>query len=116
MRRIALILAGLLLAALLIALPAIATSDGGDGYRVRAYFDNGSFVVPGEEVRVAGATVGTIQSVGVSTDDEIASLEGGPHAVPGKAEIVMKIDDPGFQNFSDNASCLIRPQSLIGEK
>ena len=28
----------------------------------------------------------------------------------------MKIDDPGFQDFRRDASCLIRPQSLIGEK
>ena len=35
---------------------------------------------------------------------------------PGKAVIVMKIDDPGFQDFRSDASCMIRPQSLIGEK
>ena len=35
---------------------------------------------------------------------------------PGKAVIVMKITDPGFQDFRDDASCVIRPQSLIGEK
>jgi ABC-type transporter Mla subunit MlaD len=28
----------------------------------------------------------------------------------------MKISDPGFQDFRSDASCLIRPQSLIGEK
>ena len=28
----------------------------------------------------------------------------------------MKIEDPGFQDFRSDASCLIRPQSLIGEK
>jgi phospholipid/cholesterol/gamma-HCH transport system substrate-binding protein len=116
MRRIALILAGVLLAAMLIALPAVG-SNGTDGaYLVRGYFDNGSFVVPGEEVRVAGATVGTVESVDVSNDDETASLEGGPHAVPGKAVVVMQIDDSGFKDFRTDASCLIRPQSLIGEK
>ena len=116
MRRIALIAAGLLLAAMLIALPAIG-SNGNDGtYLVRAYFDNGSFVVPGEEVRIAGATVGTVKSVDVSTNDETASLEGGPHAVPGKAVVVMEIEDAGFKDFRQDASCLIRPQSLIGEK
>jgi phospholipid/cholesterol/gamma-HCH transport system substrate-binding protein len=116
MRRIALILAGILVAALLIALPAIG-SNGTDGaYLVRGYFDNGSFVVPGEEVRVAGATVGTVKSVDVSNDEETASLEGGPHAVPGKAVVVMQIDDSGFKDFRTDASCLIRPQSLIGEK
>ena len=52
----------------------------------------------------------------VSNDHEIASLEGGPHAVPGKAVVVMQIEDSGFKNFRQDASCLIRPQSLIGEK
>jgi phospholipid/cholesterol/gamma-HCH transport system substrate-binding protein len=116
MRRIVLIVAGLLLAGLLIALPAIGSNDTSGTYEVRGYFDNGSFVVSGEQVRVAGATVGTVKSVDVSGTDEIASLEGGPHAVPGKAVVVMEIDDSGFKNFRTDASCLVRPQSLIGEK
>ena len=32
----------------------------GNGYQVEALFDNAAFAVPGEEVRVAGAPVGTI--------------------------------------------------------
>jgi phospholipid/cholesterol/gamma-HCH transport system substrate-binding protein len=116
MRRIALIAAGLLLAALLIALPAIGSNGTSGTYKVRGIFDNGSFVVSGEEVRVAGATVGTVDSVDVTNDDETASLEGGPHPVPGKAVVVMNITDSGFKDFRTDASCLIRPQSLIGEK
>jgi phospholipid/cholesterol/gamma-HCH transport system substrate-binding protein len=116
MRRIGLIVAGLLLAAMLIALPAIGSNGTSGTYLVRAYFDNGSFVVPGEQVRIAGATVGQVKSVDVSNEDETASLEGGPHAVPGKAVVVMEIDDSGFKDFREDATCLIRPQSLIGEK
>jgi phospholipid/cholesterol/gamma-HCH transport system substrate-binding protein len=116
MRRIALVAAGLLFAAMLIALPAIGSNGTSGTYLVRGYFDNGSFVVPGEEVRIAGATVGTVKSVDVSNDTEIASDEGGPHAVPGKAVVVMEIDNSGFKDFRQDASCLIRPQSLIGEK
>jgi phospholipid/cholesterol/gamma-HCH transport system substrate-binding protein len=116
MRRIALVIAGVLVAALLIALPAIG-SDGTSGdYRVRGIFDNGSFVVNGEQVRVAGANVGVVESVDVTGNDEIASDEGGPHPVPGKAVVVMKITDSGFKDFRQDASCIIRPQSLIGEK
>ncbi|HET9119635.1 MAG TPA: MlaD family protein [Solirubrobacterales bacterium] len=116
MRRIALFIAGVLVAALLVALPAIG-SDGTSGdYKVRGIFDNGSFVVNGEQVRVAGANVGTVESVDVTGNDEIASDEGGPHPVPGKAVVVMNITDPGFKDFRSDASCLIRPQSLIGEK
>ena len=116
MRRIVLIAAGLLLAAMLIALPAIGSNGDSGTYLVRGYFDNGSFVVSGEQVRVAGATVGTVKSVDVSNDEEIASDENGQHAVPGKAVIVMEIEDSGFKDFRQDASCLIRPQSLIGEK
>jgi phospholipid/cholesterol/gamma-HCH transport system substrate-binding protein len=116
MRRIVLIAAGLLFAAMLIALPAIGSNGTSGTYLVRGYFDNGSFVVSGEQVRIAGATVGTVKSVDVSNDQEIASLEGGPHAVPGKAVVVMEIESSGFKDFRQDASCLIRPQSLIGEK
>ena len=70
----------------------------------------------GEEVRVAGAKVGTVDSVEVSGDDEIVSREGGDHAVPGKAVVVMDITDSGFKDFRSDASCIIRPQSLIGER
>jgi phospholipid/cholesterol/gamma-HCH transport system substrate-binding protein len=116
MRRISFIAGGLLLAALLIALPAIGSNGHTGTYEVRGYFDNGSFVVKGEQVRVAGANVGTVDSVDVSGNDEIASLEGGPHPVPGKAVVVMNITDSGFKDFRTDGSCLIRPQSLIGEK
>ena len=116
MRRIVVIAVGLLLAALLIALPAIGSNGTSGTYKVRGIFDNGSFVVNGEQVRVAGANVGTVESVDVTGNDEIASDEGGPHPVPGKAVVVMNITDSGFKDFRIDASCLIRPQSLIGEK
>src|SRR5215207_5142348 len=116
MRRILAIAAGLLATGLLIALPG-ATGAGSDGtYEVRGIFDNGAFIVPGEEVRVAGATVGTVKSVDVSGDDEIVSLEGGGHPEPGKAVVVLDIEDSGFKDFRQDASCIIRPQSLIGER
>jgi phospholipid/cholesterol/gamma-HCH transport system substrate-binding protein len=116
MRRIVLICTGLLAAAMLIARPAIGSNGSSGSYEVRGIFDNGSFVVSGEEVRVAGANVGKVQSVDVSSNDEIVSREGGDHAVPGKAVVVMDITDPGFKDFRTDASCIIRPQSLIGEK
>jgi ABC-type transporter Mla subunit MlaD len=99
-----------------LAVAGTASSSGGGDYKVRAIFDNGGFIVPGEDVRVAGANVGTVDSVDVTDKTQTASLTGGPHAIPGKAVVVLKITDPGFQDFRRDASCIIRPQSLIGEK
>jgi ABC-type transporter Mla subunit MlaD len=115
------ILTAALVLATVVAVVLIASSSGGgpssDEYVVRAVFDNGAFMVNGEQVRVAGANVGTIESVNVSMPGETVKYENGkPISVPGKAIIVMNITDPGFQDFRSDASCLIRPQSLIGEK
>lgn len=106
------------LIAAVVAVVLLATAgDDDDAYLVRAIFDNSNFLVEGEEVRVAGATVGTIESVDVTRPGEISSYEDGrPRRVPGKAVLVMKIEDPGFQDFRRDATCVIRPQSLIGEK
>ncbi len=108
------LLAVLLLAALAVVLVARIADDDGDGYVVRAYFDNAGFLVPGEDVRIAGGTVGSVESVEVALPGEAVTADGGED--PGKAVVVMRIDDAGFQDFRTDASCLIRPQSLLGEK
>jgi phospholipid/cholesterol/gamma-HCH transport system substrate-binding protein len=112
------VIAGLVVvAAVVVAILLITGGGSSNGYVVRAIFDNGSFMVSGEQVRVAGANVGTIKSVSVSLPGEpTAEKDGKLVDVPGKAVIAMEIDDPGFQDFRKDASCLIRPQSLIGEK
>jgi phospholipid/cholesterol/gamma-HCH transport system substrate-binding protein len=114
-----LIIAAALVAAVVVVVLLVSGGggSGNSGYLVRAVFDNGAFMVTGEQVRVAGANVGTIESVDVSMPgDTVAYRDGKPVAVPGKAIIVMNISDPGFQDFRSDASCQIRPQSLIGEK
>ena len=78
-----------------------AGSDGGS-YKVRAIFDNAGFIITGEDVKVAGVKVGKVESLDVTRDF--------------KAAVVLAIDDPGYQDFRSDASCQIRPQSLIGEK
>jgi phospholipid/cholesterol/gamma-HCH transport system substrate-binding protein len=111
------LLAAGLVVAIVVVVALLAGGGGSNGYVVRAIFDSGGFMVKGEEVRVAGATVGEIESVGVTMPGEKDSYRNGePQAIPGKAVIAMKIEDPGFQDFRSDASCLIRPQSLIGEK
>lgn len=106
----------ILLALLWLVLVAADSGDDGDTYRVRAYFDNGSFAVSGQDVRVAGANVGVIEEVGVSGVDERVSKKPGKEVKPGTAMLVLKIEDPGYQDFREDASCILRPQSLIGER
>ncbi|HEY5976948.1 MAG TPA: MlaD family protein [Solirubrobacterales bacterium] len=112
-----LIAALLLVAAVVVVVLVSSGGSGNGGYVVRGIFDNGGFMVRGEQVRVAGANVGEVESVGVTMPGEVSSYEDGKaEAIPGKAVIVMKITDPGFQDFRQDATCQIRPQSLIGEK
>src|SRR3954462_1887006 len=112
-----LILVAAVVAAIVVVV-LLASGGGASGrYQVRAIFDNGSFMVSGEQVRVAGANVGEIESVDVTMPgDTVAYRHGKAVSKAGKAVIVMKITDPGFQDFRQDATCLIRPQSLIGEK
>ena len=112
-----LLLTAAVVGAIVLVVLLVSGGGGSSGYRVRAIFDNGSFMVKGEQVRVAGANVGTIESVNVTMPGEtVAYKDGKPVSKPGKAIIVMDITDPGFQDFRADATCLIRPQSLIGEK
>ncbi len=113
MRRIAAIFA---LGVTVVALALFGSAAGGEEgtYEVRAIFDNGGFLVVDEEVRIAGAKVGRISEVEVTGADEAVNADGSPE--PGKAVVVLQIDDPAFQDFREDASCFIRPQSLLGEK
>jgi ABC-type transporter Mla subunit MlaD len=99
----------LLLLTLAAALPVLAvvgvgasSGGGGSGYEVRAIFDNVASAVPGEDVKVAGAKVGVIESMDVTSDK--------------KAAVTLRIDEGKFTPFRKNARCTIRPQSVIGEK
>jgi phospholipid/cholesterol/gamma-HCH transport system substrate-binding protein len=88
----------------LIAIVLLATSAGGSSgeYRVRAIFDDAANLTVGEQVKIDGVQVGTVQSVQPT-----------PSA---RAAVVLAIENPGFQDFREDASCTIRPQALIGEK
>jgi ABC-type transporter Mla subunit MlaD len=62
-------------------------------------------VIPGEDLKIAGVKVGKVQS-----------LDTAGRAPNVKAAIVLRVDNPAFQDFRVDATCIIRPQSLIGEK
>jgi virulence factor Mce-like protein len=93
------VVAGLLTGALV---GVAARGEDDDHYLVRAVFDNASFVIAGEDVKVAGVKVGQIHDVDLQPDN--------------KAAVVLAIEDPAFLPFRSDAHCQIRLQSLIGEQ
>jgi ABC-type transporter Mla subunit MlaD len=111
---------GLTIAAVLVALAAVISlgfGGGGDPYLVRAAFDTAGYVVNGEDVRINGADVGSVDSVTVAMPGEgVSEQDGRLVPAPGKAIVVLRIDDPAFQDFRADASCQVRTQALIGEK
>jgi phospholipid/cholesterol/gamma-HCH transport system substrate-binding protein len=84
------------------AIDAAGGEDPADGYFVRAIFDNASNMVEGEDVKVAGVPVGVVSALDVTQDE--------------KAAVVLRVDDEEFTPWKADATCTIRPQSLIGEK
>src|SRR5215210_4181117 len=68
--------------------------DTTDHYFVRAIFDNASTLVPGEDVKIAGAPVGVISDMDVTPEKQAA--------------VTLRIDDEGFTPFKRNAECIIR--------
>jgi ABC-type transporter Mla subunit MlaD len=103
MRRLGAIGSVLVALAITVSLGATSSSRGAGGpYLVRAIFDDAAFAVPGEDVRIAGAPVGSIDSLDVTADH--------------KAAVTIAITTASFTPFHADATCAIRPQSLIGEK
>ena len=102
MRRAAVLVAAAALAAAIVWLVVSSVGGGSGAYRVEALFDNAGFAVPGEEVRIAGAPVGTISAVSVTRQN--------------LAAVTLSINDREFTPWYANATCTIRPQSLIAER
>jgi phospholipid/cholesterol/gamma-HCH transport system substrate-binding protein len=99
MRRV---LVALVAAAVVFGAIVLAGAGGQDGYRVNIVFDNSDFLVPGQDVKIAGAKVGTIDDVTLTPDRH--------------AQVEALITDPGFAPFRANADCTVQLQSLIGER
>jgi virulence factor Mce-like protein len=68
---------------------------------IDAIFPNASGVGKGQDVRIAGAPVGSVTGVRLTPDR--------------RARVSMRID-PQFLPFRRDGGCTIEPQSLIGEK
>jgi ABC-type transporter Mla subunit MlaD len=99
-RRLAAYLLGL---AAVVALVLVATgaAPGQKTYDVDVIFDNASFLIPGQDVKIGGAKVGRVGKVALTPDR--------------RARITLEVEER-FGPFRENAQCSIRPQSLIGEK
>ena len=104
MRRLASI--GLVVAAISAAVVlAGASSKSSQGRTYKVVFDNAFGLVEGGDFRVGGVTAGK------TTDFSISKKKG--HSP--KAVVTAKITKTGLDDFREDASCEIRPQSLIGE-
>ena len=102
MRRLIAVVAMAVVTAVIVVLVIASVGDGAGGYRVEALFDNAGFAVPGEQVRIAGAPVGTISALSVTRQN--------------LAAVTLSISNRDFVPFYANATCTIRPQSLIAER
>ena len=105
MTRVRLIAVTAAIAAAALVLVVFGTGAGDDhkgDYKVRAIFNNAFTVIPGEDVKISGVKVGKISALDVTPDN--------------KAAVVLDITEPGFKDFRKDATCTIRPQSLIGER
>lgn len=87
-----------------VAVVLLATAAGGSNgsYAVRAIFDDANNLTSGEEVKADGAKIGSVGEVSATRQ--------------GKAAVSLHIENPGFQDFREDASCEILPQSLLGEQ
>jgi virulence factor Mce-like protein len=94
------VLALLALGALLAGVVTLIRSAPG-GYRVNAVFDNAGFLIPGEDVKIAGAKVGTVTGLSLAPQH--------------KALVQMRVGGD-FAPFHTDADCTIEPESLIGEE
>src|SRR4051812_25619326 len=89
-------------ALIVVGVVLVAQRESEPGYQVRAIFDNAGFVIGGEDVKIAGVRVGKVASLDVTSDF--------------KAAVVLDITEPGYQDFRNDATCIVRPQNLIGER
>jgi virulence factor Mce-like protein len=94
-----------ILSVALIVLVAILVVNPGSSsdYKVAAIFDTANGLVSGQQVKIAGAVVGSVDAVQLRT--------GGDGF---KARIVMEIERK-FAPFRSDASCTILPEGLISE-
>jgi len=80
-------------------------SEKGEKRSYRIVLDNAFGLVEGGDFRVGGVRAGK------TTKFSVQKKKGHPP----KAVVTAEISEPGFSDFRADASCEVRPQSLIGE-
>jgi ABC-type transporter Mla subunit MlaD len=80
-----------------------AKSGGGSSKTIKIVFDNAFGLTSGGDLKIGGVKAGSTTGFSVT------------NSFPPKAIVTAKITQPGFTSFRKDASCRIRPQSLIGE-
>ena len=102
-RRIVSVLAVLLVAGAA-ALALGAKDDDGGGKTYKLHFDNAFGLTEGGDFKVAGVRAGKTSKFKVVKEDDRPV-----------AEVTAEVTEPGFDDLRVDATCEIRPQSLIGE-
>ena len=104
MRRVltTLVTVGVCAAAILLA---GASSEKSEGKTYKVVFDNAFGLVEGGDFQVGGVTAGK------TSDLQVVKRKGEPP----RAVVTVEVAEPGFGDFRKDASCDIKPQSLIGE-
>jgi ABC-type transporter Mla subunit MlaD len=82
-----------------------ASTEKEAGKRYQVVFDNAFGLVEGGDFQVGGVTAGTTR------DLRVVKREGESP----KAVVTVEVSEPGFDDFRTDATCDIKPQSLIGE-
>jgi ABC-type transporter Mla subunit MlaD len=104
MRRL-LAIAALTVACTAAFLVAGASTPGSGATTYKVIFDNAFGLVEGGDFRVGGVTAGQTKSF------EVKQGRGGREY----AEVTVSVTETGFGDFRKDATCDIKPQSLIGE-
>jgi ABC-type transporter Mla subunit MlaD len=103
MRRLLTILVLVGAAASAFLLAGASEEDAARSYKIQ--FDNAFGLVEDGDFRVGGVTAGKTSGL------DVKEIKPGSY----KAVITGEITEPGFDDFREDATCDIKPQSLIGE-
>jgi ABC-type transporter Mla subunit MlaD len=80
-----------------------ARSGGGSSKTIKIVFDNAFGLTSGGDLKIGGVRAGKTTGFSIT------------NSFPPKAIVTAQVTEPGFGSFRRDASCQIRPQSLIGE-